>query len=158
VTTVVVAAFRVATKPQIGGHFWAYLQYAHGLQQLGCDVYWLERLPARGDTTELPLFFRRMERYGLGGKAILYRAGRDGEDGDIEFVGATATQAEAVFRRADVLLNFHYAIDAEMLSRFRRSALIDIDPGLLQYWISRGQIVVLPHDSYVTIGENVGTN
>jgi hypothetical protein len=158
VTTVVVAAYRVATKPQIGGHFWAYLQYAHGLQQLGCDVYWLERLPAQPDTTALPLFFRRMERYGLGGKAILYRARSDGQGGDVEFVGATATQAEAIFRRADVLLNFHYAVDAEMLSHFRRTVLIDIDPGLLQYWMSRGQIAVLPHDAYATIGENVGTN
>jgi hypothetical protein len=158
VTTVVVATYRVATEPEIGGHFWAYLQYAHGLQQLGCDVFWLEQLPAKRDATELPLFFRRMEQYGLGGKAILYRERRDGEGGDIEYVGATATQAEAVFRRADVLLNFHYAIDAEMLSRFRRSALIDIDPGLLQFWISREQIGVQPHDVYATIGENVGTN
>jgi len=157
VTTVVVAAYRVATKPQIGGHFWAYLQYAHGLQQLGCDVYWLERLPAQPDTTALPLFFRRMERYGLGGKAILYRARSDGQGGDVEFVGATATQAEAVFRRADVLLNFHYAIDPRLLGCARRTALVDIDPGLLQFWISTGQLNVPAHDCYLTTGETVGT-
>ena len=157
-TTVVVATYRVATDSQIGGHFWVYLQYVHGLQQLGCDVVWLEQLPANSDTTTLPDFFRRMEAYGLGGKAILYREQPDGRRGDVEFVGATATEAESVFRRADILLNFHYAIDAEMLHRFRRSALIDIDPGLLQFWISRDRIAVLPHDVYVTIGENVGTN
>src|SRR6476646_3031590 len=133
VTTVVVATYRVATDSQLGGHFWVYLQYVHGLQQLGCDVVWLEQLPANSDTTTLPDFFRRMEAYGLGGKAILYREQPDGRRGDVEFVGATATEAESVFRRADILLNFHYAMDAEMLQRFRRSALIDIDPGLLQF-------------------------
>jgi hypothetical protein len=53
-----------------------------------------------------------MERYGLGGKAILYR--NDGEDGDIGFVGATKTQAEAVFRRTDY---------AELPLRHRRQML-----------------------------------
>ena len=33
-----------------------------------------------------------------------------------------------------MLLNFHYAVDAEMLSHFRRTVLIDIDPGLLHVY------------------------
>src|SRR2546427_2383669 len=44
-----------------------------------------------------------------------------------------------------------------MLSRFRRTALVDIDPGLLQGWMSSGQLLVPPHDVYFTIGETVGT-
>jgi hypothetical protein len=62
-----------------------------------------------------------------------------------------------VFRRADLLLNFHYAIDRNVLARFRRTALIDIDPGLLQFWMSRGQLDVAEHDLYVTTGEKLGT-
>ena len=62
-----------------------------------------------------------------------------------------------MFQRADLLLNFHYAIDPELLGRFRRTALVDIDPGLLQFWISRGQLVVPRHDLYFTTGETVGT-
>ena len=42
-----------------------------------------------------------------------------------------------------------------MLKHFHRTALIDIDPGLLQFWISRGQLHVANHDSYFTIGEGV---
>ena len=34
---------------------------------------------------------------------------------------------------------------------------MDIDPGLLQFWISRGQVTVSPHDRYFTTGETVGT-
>jgi hypothetical protein len=156
-TTVVVSAYRVASKPEIGGHFWVYLQYVHGLRQLGCDVVWLEQFPRSGDARQLDVFFRRMEHFGLAGKAVLYRRRDDGGADGFEFIGATADQADEVLRRADLLVNFHYAIDPQMLKRFQRTALVDIDPGLLQYWISRGQLVVPPHDFYLTIGETVGT-
>ena len=36
------------------------------------------------------------------------------------------------------------------------SALVDIDPGLFQFWLSRGQLEVPRHDHYFTTGETVG--
>ena len=65
-------------------------------------------------------------------------------------------EAEGIFARADLLLNFYYAIAPPLLARFERTALVDIDPGLLQFWISREQLSVPPHDSYFTISEKVG--
>jgi hypothetical protein len=44
-----------------------------------------------------------------------------------------------------------------LLARFRRTALVDIDPGLLQFWVSRRQLFVPRHDLYFTTGETVGT-
>jgi hypothetical protein len=160
--TVVLAPSNVVNFSEGGGHFWVYMQYAQGLRRLDCDVYWLEgfrgsRDQAR-DAKVLATFRRRMEGFGLGGKLILYMdhgAARAG--GPYEFLGLTPDEAEAVFRRADLLLNFHYRTDAGLLSRFRRTALVDIDPGLLQFWISVGQVSVQPHDLYFTIGETVGT-
>src|SRR4029450_9284583 len=58
--------------------------------------------------------------------------------------------------RADLLLNLVYGLPRAVVERFRRTALVDIDPGLLQIWISKGQIAVAPHDVYFTIGETVG--
>jgi len=72
------------------------------------------------------------------------------------YVDANREEAEAVFERANLLLNFHYAISPALLARFRRTALVDIDPGLLQFWMTRGQLAVPRHDVYFTIGENVG--
>src|SRR5262249_46881474 len=43
-----------------------------------------------------------------------------------------------------------------VLGRCRRSALIDIDPGLLQVWMSEGVMRIGRHDVYVTTGETVG--
>jgi hypothetical protein len=161
-TTVVVAPSNVVTFPEGGGHFWVYMQYAQGLRRLGCDVYWLEGFRASGDEARdaqvLTAFRRRMERFGLDGQLILYKshpAARAG--GPCDYLGMTATAAEAIFRRADLLLNFHYRTDPTLLSQFRRTALVDIDPGLLQFWIGVGQVSVQPHDVYFTIGETVGT-
>ena len=162
-STVVMSVYKVASFSEGGGHFWVYLQYALGLRRLGCDVYWLEQLrPARDpelEATILSTFLERMKRYGLEGKTLLYTMDRDGDDGATSprFIGCTRPEAEAVLRRADLLLNFHYAIDPRLLAGARRTALVDIDPGLLQFWMSTGQLRVPPHDCYLTTGETVGT-
>jgi len=161
--TVVISPCKVASFPEGGGHFWVYLQYAHGLRQLGCDVYWLEQLRAADPDQEAHLaatFLARMKRYGLDGRTLLYARDRAGEEdaGSLRFISGSRTEAEAVLRRADLLLNFHYRMDAELLGCVRgRTALVDIDPGLLQFWMSTGQITAAPHDRYLTTGETVGT-
>src|SRR5437867_4073792 len=155
-TTAVISVYKVASFPDGGGHFWVYLQYALGLRRLGCDVYWLEQLrPARDPERQsyvISTFQERMQQFGFEGRTLLYTL-----DGDPRFIGWTWGEAEAVLRRADVVLNFHYAIDPRLLACARRTALVDIDPGLLQFWMSSGQLKVPPHDSYLTTGETVGT-
>jgi hypothetical protein len=161
--TVVISPFNVVNFLEGGGHFWVYMQYTQGLRQLGCDVFWLENFRASGDAEQdaavVSTFVARMEAYGLGGKLILYVSrGPKGAAGlPAEYAGMTRSEAEAIYDQADLLLNFHYAMDPALLARFRRTALIDIDPGLLQFWISRGQLAVHPHDYYFTTGETVGT-
>jgi hypothetical protein len=89
---------------------------------------------------------------------VLYTAepSRPGGEAAFSFAGRSSAEAEALLRRADLLLNFHYGIDPALLARFRRTALVDIDPGLLQFWMSTGQIQVPAHHLYFTIGETVG--
>src|SRR5437867_8468993 len=162
-TTAVMSVYKVASFSEGGGHFWVYLQYALGLRRLGCDVYWLEQLrPARDPERAagvLTTFLERMKRFGFEGKTLLYALDHDagGSSKSLRFIGQTWSQAEAVLRRADLLLNFHYAIDPRLLACARRTALVDIDPGLLQFWMSTGQLDVPPHDCYLTTGETVGT-
>jgi hypothetical protein len=166
-STVVVSSYNVASFPEGGGHFWVYMQYVQGLRQAGCEVYWLERFrrsrdPVR-DAAAMHTFFARMERWGLADTVLLYTQdeaasnGGGGRASTIEFVGSSRAAAEAVLRRADLVLNFHYAIDPDLLGCARRTALVDIDPGLLQFWIATGQLTVPAHDVYLTIGETVGT-
>jgi hypothetical protein len=162
VITAVISVYRVANFPDGGGHFWVYMQYAQGLRRLGCEVYWLEQvhLPGQPDHAGrlLSSFLERMSRFGFEGRTLLYA--RDRQQcgaGSFHFIGCTSSEAEGVLRRADLLLNFDYAIDPRLLACARRTALVDIDPGLLQFWMSTGQLEVLPHDRYLTTGETVGT-
>ena len=161
--SVVLSAFNVAGFPEGGGHFWVYMQYALGLKQLGCDVTWLERFVRTGDNARdslaLGTFFERIKGFGMEGRVALI-SGPDPKrfpDAPTEVLGMTESALDQVIGRADLLLNFHYAIDPRLLVRFRRTALVDIDPGLLQFWISRGQLTMPPHDHYFTTGETVGT-
>ena len=159
----VISVYKVANFPDGGGHFWVYMQYAQGLRRLGCDVYWLEQFrppPDPADETRLLAgFFERMQRFGLEGKTLLYSAPRGSSAGpaSFRFVGCEWPKVARVLERADLLLNFHYAIDPRLLGCARRTALVDIDPGLLQFWISTGQLNVPAHDCYLTTGETVGT-
>jgi hypothetical protein len=159
--TVVVSPYRTLEFFEGGGHFWVYLQYVHGLRQAGCEVYWVERFRSSGTRQErarVQGLLRRLKRYGLDGKVILCTDARGERTRgmDYTYIGATRSAAHEVFKRADLLLNFHYALDPGLLACFRRTALVDIDPGLLQTWMSTGQLSVAPHDVYLTTGEKVG--
>jgi hypothetical protein len=160
VTTVIVSSFDVANFPEGGGHFWVYLQYVQALRQAGCDVYWMElfnppvRHPKAGERA-LDTFFERARAFGLEDRLLPYKG--NGEGGPRQWFGPSAADAEATLRRADLLLNFHYAIDPSLLALPKRTALVDIDPGLLQMWMGNGQLSVPAHDVYLTTGETVGS-
>lgn len=168
--TVVLLSHHVANKPEVAGHAWVYLQYALALKRAGCEVYWLDWFTRSGERPSSPvsdpaadaaaraLFLRRTSALGFEGKVLLLVApDRCAPFRECAFAGGLGgAEAEAVFDRADLLLNFHYAADPELLRRFRRTALVDIDPGLLQHWIHDGQLAVADHDLWFTIGETVG--
>ena len=161
-TSVVISPANVASYPQGGGHFWVYMQYAQALLRLGCDVYWLERFRRSGDEASdrasMNLFLERAGNFGLAGKVILYTTRDTGaEERPCDFITMPQAQAERIIDNADLLLNSYYAIEPALLRRFRRTAVVDIDPGLLQFWVSSGQITMPVHDLYFTTGETVGT-
>lgn len=160
--TVVVSAFNVANFPGGGGHMWVYLQYVLGLRRIGCNVFWMERFvrskDPRRDAAAIATFFSRMEAFGMGGRAVLLADPLhvNGNGAQLETLGMSALDTDELIRDADLLLNFHYAIDPELLGRFRRTAMVDIDPGLFQFWMSRGQLKVPRHDVHFTTGETIG--
>jgi hypothetical protein len=141
---------------------WVYLQYIESLRRLGCEVYWTEDLDAetesRKDANSVGHLARKLDGFGLSDKLIIFRRVEQLRCGppEIEFLTTTRAQGERIFAQADLLLNFCYALDPTILSRFRRTALVDIDPALLQFWMNTGQIAVPPHDFYFTTGETVG--
>src|SRR5215218_4975126 len=177
--TVCLSTNTTLSYPQGGGHLWVYLNWALGLRALGCEVIWLEtvsnkersvsalhrrrRLERKG-VAERPndlvhevqanvaTLKRRLERYGLAERLALHSWGDEVLPGEVT-KGCLDLEAAT---EADLLLNLRYSLPGEVVARFRRSALVDIDPGLLQVWMSQGLVSVPQHDLYFTIGETVG--
>lgn len=142
--------------PEGGGHLWVYLNWALGLRSLGCRVIWLEEVAPRTPASDVQAYVsslkRRLERYGVAEHVALCSWT---DESLVPEAAAGCLGLEEAWE-ADLLLNFQYDMLPEVVKRFRRSALVDIDPGLLQMWTSKGHVVLAPHDSYFTIGETVG--
>ncbi len=155
-TTICLAPARTISYPQGGGHLWVYLQWALGLRALGCRVIWLEGIdPSDSDLDSLEKVAAlklRLQPYGLAESLALFSL--DGGPLPREVAdGALDLEAAA---EADLLLNLWHSLPASVVSRFRRSAFVDTDPGLLQVWMTRGDVRVAPHHIAFTIGETVG--
>jgi hypothetical protein len=135
-----------------GGHFWVYLNWALGLRKAGCDVVWLEHCdPARpaGVAEGVELIHQFLQPYGLG-----------------ESVALTALHAPAGAQHfsplgigdaaeAEVLISLNKLLPDDVVRRFNKTVLIDIDPGMTQAWIELGQYHLPQYDIHFTVGEGV---
>lgn len=147
--------------PQGAGHLWAYLNWALSLRAIGCRVMWLEDVGGMLSRCSLP----QAEAAADALAAILERWGLAGAMALTDFRGVTVPEQlaggrlglEDVAGTSDLLLDFTYQAPSSVVDSFRCSALVDLDPGLLQIGIDRGDLRVAPHDAYFTIGETVGT-
>jgi hypothetical protein len=166
--TVCLAPANTVAYPNGGGHLWVYLQWALALKALGCRVIWLEAIdiddsdtsPAgrrrrRGGSAPecVATLKARLEPYGLADALALYALNGRPVPADVA-QGALDLDAAA---GADLLVNLWHSAPARVVGRFRRSAFIDTDPGLLQIWVTTGTVDLAPHHVYFTIGETVGT-
>jgi hypothetical protein len=139
-----------------GGYLWEYLNWALGLRALGCELVWLEAVSPNTPLHEIDALVTalqsRLERYGLSQcVAICSQNNRPLPKGATKSCRDLDAASEA-----DLLLNLGYVIAPKVLRRFRRSVLVDVDPGLTQVWMSTGGMNVPPHDVYFTTGETVG--
>jgi hypothetical protein len=143
--------------PEGGGHLWVYLNWALGLRSCGCNVIWLEEAPSLQGHDELRKSLRalktRLEPYGFADSIAFYR---ESEEPLPEMLSSHIVSLEAATDSTDLLLDISYCGSSKLVQRFRRSALVDIDPGRTQVWVSSGGMQIARHDLYFTIGENIG--
>ena len=154
--TVCIAPVKTLEYPEGGGHLWEYLNWALGLRAVGCKVIWLEAIAPNSSPAELrakvSALKLRLERYDFVNCLALYSSCDGSPPLDLTAMGCHDLDAAA---QADLLLEFPYDTPLHIVKRFRRSALLDIDPGLSQTWVSKGRISLTPHDVYFTTGETV---
>jgi hypothetical protein len=158
----VFVAGALANKPRNGGEAWVRLNWILGLRALGADVWFVEQIArahltdeaggpaAFHDSVNARYFAATVERFGLSARASLF-----GETG--ECLGARYDELLDAAADADLLVNISgHLTHAPILSRVRRRAYVDIDPGFTQFWHASGILPLGGHDVYFTIGENIG--
>jgi hypothetical protein len=154
--------------PRGGGHLWEYLNWALALRDMGYRVIWLEGIDLgdgedstarrrrwRGaDPRECVAILKaRLDGYGLVDSLALFSMSGSSIPSDIA-QGCLDIEAAAA---AGVLLNTWHSLPEAVVRRFRKKIFVDTDPGLVQVWMTTGDIHVAAHDIYFTIGETVGT-
>ena len=146
--------------PEGGGHFWCYYNWALGFAAAGFRVIWLEPV---AEKLRPPDALRRAVlalRRRLASEDSHFHVALCTEDaGPVDGLAdlGALSLAEAA-DRSDLFINFRYGFPEHAVHRFRRSVLVDIDPGLLHHWVERGYFTIAPHDIYATVGGNVGTD
>ena len=142
---------------QAGGSAWLYLSWALGLRSLGCHVIWLEAVNPETSDTDIQDYLStlrsNLQQYELSDDISL--CSNTGKPLPWDNSGWYLPLEEAA-SESDLLLNIGYFPYPEV-ARFKRSALVDSDPGLTQFWISSGLLKLPPHSIYFTISETVGT-
>lgn len=144
----VVLAARTLHYPAGGGHFWVYLNWALSFAAAGCKVYWLETFQRNTSPeqreAQLQLLKIRLLPYGF---EHVFACVEEDENTDL---------GDLLPDSKDLIIDINYKIPASVVRLFRRSILIDLDPGLNQVWLSKGHMHFVPHDIFFTIGETVG--
>jgi hypothetical protein len=155
----------IANKHLNGGEAWVRLSWILGLRRLGFDVWFVEQIGAGScvdaagdpapfqDSENRRYFDQVVERFGLSGRAsLLYEGGREWSGAPLELLLPVAEEAE-------LLINVSGHLDLEpLMSRLRRKAYVDLDPGFTQFWQADGigGARLEGHDLYFTVGENIG--
>lgn len=154
--TVCIAPAKTLDYPKGGGHLWAYLNWALGLRSLGCEVIWLEFVSpntfAEEIRAKIAALKTRLETYGLVNCLALHSFTDEPLPPELTMASRSLDEVAG----ADLLLEFRCDTPLRVIKRFRRSALVDLDPGLLQTWMNKKLVYIAPHDVYFTIGETVG--
>jgi hypothetical protein len=138
--------------PRLGGHAWVYINWALGVRANGFDVVWLEGVSPRSDADEVTKLLDRLRSnlrpFGLADTVVLC----PWSDSPLEKAVETLTPPVESAYEADAFIDLVYDLPAHVVERFRRSGLVNIDPGLLESWMADDSIDIARHDAYFTIG------
>jgi hypothetical protein len=165
--SLVIVSGALANKVRNGGGAWERMSWVMGLRQLGCDVYFVEQIAphacvnALGAVTSfassvnLEWFRSVTEWFGIADRAALVCDSGTGA----KCAGVPWTRLLEIASSADLLVNLSGHLTLEpLLTRIRRKACIDVDPGFTQFWHAdpNTPFQLGGHDFYFTIGENIG--
>jgi hypothetical protein len=155
---VIVGTAGTSRLPEFAGSTWVRLQYMLGLQKLGFESFWVDRigtvdpfkyqhpldyLIGRFDRTARDFGFQ--DRY-----CVIYNNGE-------RYFGLSQRQLCKLTCEAELLINISGCLPAESdLMRIPRRVYVDVDPGFTQIWAHQTEMQLDRHNFFFTVGQNVG--
>lgn len=144
--------------PRFAGSTWVRLQYVLGLEKLGVESFWVDRLPAidpyqhpHGLDYLVDAFDATARDFGFQDRyCIVY-------DGGKHHFGMSEADLERLARSADLVVNISgFLPPSSSLMQVPRRAYVDVDPGFTQIWAHQTDMHFDQHDFFFTTGQNVG--
>lgn len=154
----IVATGGTSGTPEFAGSTWVRLQYMLGLQKLGIESYWVDRLgplTAKQGSHSLDYLLRRFRRlaceFGFHGRyCVVYNGGE-------AYFGMTEAELGSLAESADLLLSISgQPPPSGPLLAVPRRAYIDVDPGFTQVWAHQKDLAFNLYNFFFTVGQNVG--
>ena len=155
---VIVGTRETARFPEFAGNTWAHLEYVLGLQKLGVETFWVDRLQPV-DRLKHPhsldylieRFADTASRFGFQDRYCITC------DGGERCFGIKKERLLKLVKDADLLINIsgHLSPDSPLMNIPHR-AYIDLDPGFTQIWAHENQMAIELHNFFFTVGQNVG--
>jgi hypothetical protein len=166
---VIVGTNGTSRNPEFAGSAWVRLQYVLGLEELGVESFWVDRLQSPVDPRKMPhslaYLMKRFDRmandFGFGDRyCVVYKNGE-------RHFGMSEKQLTQLASEADLLINVGgHLPEVSPLMQIPRRAYLDVDPGFTQIWMGHHQSEVGPllqydvgvdrHNFFFTVGQNVG--
>jgi glycosyltransferase involved in cell wall biosynthesis len=163
----IVVVLGMMSKMPVAGVVWQNLHYLLGIEQLGCEVYYVEehaRTPSMfmeteeddGSARAAAFIGDLMRRFDLGGRWA-YRALHD----DGRCYGMSRSQLKQLYASADVIINLHGGT-MPLPEHYATGRLVylETDPVQLQIELHNGVQesfdFLEPHRAFFTFGENLG--
>jgi hypothetical protein len=131
---------------------WVYLNWALGARSCGADIVWLEGVSPQTQPDEVARLLTKLREnlrpFGLHGSVVLC----PWSDVPLNSEVAELSPPLDLAFEADAFIDLVYDLPDRVVKRFRTSALINIDPGLLETWLEQESIQIAEHTAYFTIG------
>ena len=135
----------------VGGHLWVYLNWALGLGAAGTEVVYLEHTP-EPNRPEAAAGARAAHALLTSFEAAALAIAPDRPDEGLPAFDFQVLTPDDV-SPDDVLISLDKSLPTDVIARFRRSALIDIDPGITHGWIRYGAYDAPTYSALFTVGE-----
>src|SRR5262245_14320335 len=157
-TRVIVGTRQTSGWPEFAGSTWVRLQYLLGLERLGLEAYWVDRLKPIDPLKHhhsleylLERFDRTARDFGFQNRyCIVYNGGE-------RYFGMDEKQFHRLVKETDLLINVsgHLSADSPLMEIPRRAHL-DGAPGFTQIWAHDHDMCIELHNYFFTVGQNVG--